>query len=84
MKEEPRSTDSIEGTFAKLRPHLDKFTLAAEPTPMALEAARALMLAVLDEAFAVPELPGSIYVARRDVDKLRAHIAALGSGGEEA
>ena len=45
-------------------------------------AARALMLAVLDEAFAVPALVDSIYVARKDVDALRAKIAVLGNGGE--
>ncbi len=42
-------------------------------------AVHALALAVLDEAFTVPVLIDSIYVARRDVDKLRAHIKTLGT-----
>ena len=38
----------------------------------------ALMLAVLDEAFAQPVLVDSIYVARRGVDALRTRIQELG------
>ncbi len=39
---------------------------------------RAYGLAVLEAAFAVPERVDSIYVARKDVDALRARIEAPG------
>ncbi len=42
------------------------------------EATRAVVLAVLEEAFDVPVLVDSIYVARRAVDKLRRRLQALG------
>ena len=67
------STDSIEAKFR------DLMVAEAESNGTCCPAcSRALALAVLEEAFAVPALVDSIYVARKDVDALHARIVALG------